>query len=397
MTLHVLLLEFFFFSNSASKYGNLELIKLLTYANANLSAQVKEDGMTALMRACYYNFPDLVEYFLNQNLSVEVKNKRGETPLYIAAFRDNLEIVEKLISQYRADLEAPDKDGDTALSVACYENKNRIINCLLSYNANVNVKGIRGDSPLHIAVANCGNQVVKQLISKGANVDAINEANETPLHIASRYGDFETFETLLLHAKNLDQCTVSGNITVFKILIESMNIEKLKMAVSLIKAGCDVNKSFNKIRFDRVIQQNSTDQPYRILFNLANDSPFDHLLKAPRSLSLRNNGPEKNNFQSLISKLVELTLKAGYKVNENDYNLFKQSWLLNDMSQNEENVRTLKVLDNLFCVSIKKPLDLASLCKLRLRNLLQKPLDQGFQALNNILPKELLLFLSLEN
>ena len=123
---------------SASKFGNLELIKYLVALNANLNLKFN-DGATALMRACYYNYLDVVQFFVRNDALLEGKNNRNETPLYIAAYRGHYDIV-KLLIKKNGNVNSEDIDGDTPLTVACYEDKENIISLLLKNNAIVNKK-----------------------------------------------------------------------------------------------------------------------------------------------------------------------------------------------------------------------------------------------------------------
>jgi ankyrin repeat protein len=125
---------------SASKFGNLELIRYLASLNVNLNLKFN-DGATALMRACYYNYLDVVNFFIDNGASIEEKNNRQETPLYIAAYRGHFEIVELLIRK-NANVNSEDIDGDTPLTVSCYEDKAEVISLLLKNNAFVNKKVI---------------------------------------------------------------------------------------------------------------------------------------------------------------------------------------------------------------------------------------------------------------
>ena len=121
---------------SASKFGNLELIKYLISVNTSVNLKFS-DGATALMRACYYNYIELVHFFIKNNANVEEKNKRQETPLYIAAYRGHVEIVKFLIKK-NAIVNSEDIDGDTPLTVACYEDKANVVSILLKNGAHVN-------------------------------------------------------------------------------------------------------------------------------------------------------------------------------------------------------------------------------------------------------------------
>lgn len=353
----------------------MQLIKLLVEKGANIHSRFN-DGSTPFTRACYFNYPDLVNYFLRLGVDVNTQNCRLETPLFIAAFRGNLEIACILLNQDKVKIDLDDMDGDTPLSVACYENKPDIIELLIRHQARVNTAGIRGDTPLHIAVSNCGDQVVERLIERGAHVDALNEDNETPLYVmASRHSSYKKFQSLLRHAVNLDAESIKEHRTAFKVLIESKQIEKLDVAACLILAGCDVNKSFHRSA-------------------LNTDTAFQHLLKIPRNRFKFFQQLHKNYSDDPILLLVGLlclVLKAGHKVTEHDVRLYKQSWLRSYL--NSRYPKMLVNLDNLFDTYSTQPVSLINLCKFRIRQLLKKPLNASIPSLR--LPKDLeeLLFL----
>jgi ankyrin repeat protein len=385
---------------SASKFGNLDLIKLLINANANLNAQFN-DGATCLMRACYYNNKDVAKYLLDHGALVEMRNVRQETASYIASFRGNYEILQMLVEDYKADKNAEDKDGDTPLSVACYEDKPKIIEFLLEQKAYVKTRGIRGDSVIHISSSNCSAEIVQKLIEHGADVDALNDDRETPLHIIARHSRVEIMQLVLKYATNLDQSSIYGNKTAFKTLIEIGQVEKLKMAICLIKAGCDVNKSFNKVINSLNLSTNDDEPQFRSIFAMMNDSPFDNLFRISRTrmkFYQQTHAKEinENRYEDpiyIVVSLMELLLKAGYKVSASDYKFYKESWICANIKSVDAE-REIN-LDNLFKFYLNRPASLKDLCKFKVRSLMKKPVEQSIEDLCDF-PKQLKSYLNLE-
>lgn len=361
---------------SASKFGNYELIDLLIKANSNVNCKFS-DGATALMRACYYNYPDIVELLLENNANVEAKNLRKESALYIASFRGYLDIVQSLVSSHYADVNSEDIDGDTPLSVACYENKTKVVEYLLNKGGLVNKKGIRGDTPLHIAVANCSNHVCILLLDHGADPDSTNNDQETPLHIAIRHGHKDILETLLKKSKNLDQASIYGGRTAFKCLIENLSVDKIKMAIDIIRAGCDVNKGFSGVKEDRGYDI-FVESPFEYIFKLTkNKFRFAHQINLFGNLDSKNeSGLSQIGIKQMVI-LVSMLIKSGYKLNKNDMSLYESSWL-------KEYLDHHGIVFNGF-------LSLADLCRVRIRCLLKKPLDNNVDNLD--LPTNLKNFL----
>jgi ankyrin repeat protein len=382
--------------SSASKYGNLDLVRLLVSANANLRFQ-QADGSTALMRACYFNHYDLAAYLIERHVEIEACNVRRETALYIAAFRGHTRLVEMLVNAHGARVNSQDLDGDTPLSVACYENRPETIRALLAHGARVDVHGIRGDTPLHVAVCNCSAEVVEWLCLRGANADAVNNNNETPLHLAAQDSNVIIVKTLLNRARSLDQCTRFENKTVFRLLVEQADVFKIKMAMCVVKAGCDVNMSFNT---ENACNFSSSSSNITILSNhnhrnIWHDSPFDYLFKMPRvNFKKEDNIEQVDDKDSiyLLINFIELVLRAGFKLSPSDYEHFKASWLHEYLK--EQDPVGLRNLDSLFTMCSTRPARLLDMCKFKIRQRLVKPLFPSIDKLN--IPLDLKEFLFLE-
>lgn len=380
---------------SAAKYGNLNLIGMLLYANANLNWEYN-DGASPLMRACYYNHPRLVEYFLERGALIESTNVRMETPLYIASFRGYLEIV-KILIESGANINCEDIDGDTPLSVACYEEKTHVITYLLAHGSIVNKHGIRGDTPLHIAVSNCSKRSVEELIQMGANCDALNRQNETPLHIITRQNRIEILKVILSHAKNLDVCSNYSKRTPFKNLMDEIQIDKLKMAIMFVRAGCDVNLDYQSI-------SNVNESPFKFLFKISkNNFKFITFLRGgiDGMGSFASNLPidENSHFRFYIN-LIDLIFRAGYRSKLNDCILYRDSWVFSYLSgfiqsPSSHEFKAKQILDHYFIFNFNKPFTLQNLCKFTIRSMIQKPINKSIDRLD--IPQHLKIFCNLDS
>jgi len=58
-----------------------------------------EFGITPLMMACYFNDIELLSFLIGQNAKLDITNEDGDTPLSIAAYFNNAEIVKALVKQ----------------------------------------------------------------------------------------------------------------------------------------------------------------------------------------------------------------------------------------------------------------------------------------------------------
>ena len=311
-----------------------------------------------MMKASYYNYGELARCLVEKGASVEAINSRRETALYIASFRGNLDIVRYLVEECGAEINSQDVDGDTPLTVACYEEKSAVIEYLVEKGAWVNRQGIRGDTPIHIAVSNCSNQIVQMLIRRGADVDALNNERETPLHVAARRSRFEIIETLLRHSTQLD-CVSSYQNTPFKNLLENLHVEKLRMAIALVKYGCDVNKSF-------IDEKGRNSSPLQLIF----DMPL-----------VRLEEPIKIEYVlRLMVSLISFTIQSGYRATMADLTAYANSWLSVCIEKLEPSAKSY--LDDLLVKSISSPMRLEFLCRNRVRYLIKKPISRSFNSLN---------------
>ena len=187
----------------ASKYSNLQTIKLLLANGARTNFQ-NDSGETALMMAAEYSNTEsnieTVQLLLDHGVDVDEQTYHGYTALYCASSKanttSNIETV-KLLLDYNADPNLQDCYGDTALTHASAymsgDDKNiEIVKLLLDYKADPNLCDRDGDTPL-ILIAKYkyndnrnGNhiKIAKLLLDHGANVNMRNNKEKVALAYA---------------------------------------------------------------------------------------------------------------------------------------------------------------------------------------------------------------------
>lgn len=94
--------------------------------------------------------------------------------------------------------------GDTPLHVAAYEGNREIVNLLISYNADVNAPNNIGATPLHWAALTNRKDIAQALIDAGAQVNAPTLQGKTPLRIAMEYQSRDAEEVLKKHGAKED-------------------------------------------------------------------------------------------------------------------------------------------------------------------------------------------------
>ena len=156
-------------------------------------------GLTPLIAATrdsYEGRPDAVMMLLSNGADPRVAGSDGNTPLHHAA-RCAEPIVAALLIDAQADINAVNREGLTALGVACTNASWHVADFLLNRGANTEVA--RAQPPLLHAAGVDEDDVhgVKSLIKHHANVNARGAAERTPLMVAALAGHVRIAEALL--------------------------------------------------------------------------------------------------------------------------------------------------------------------------------------------------------
>ncbi|MCD4785945.1 MAG: ankyrin repeat domain-containing protein [Candidatus Eremiobacteraeota bacterium] len=142
---------------------------------------------------------DKVEEYINQGADVNAKNKRGQTPLGLAAEMGNTDVV-RLLKRKKLPL------GLLALSFFILISlifasfmffKLKKANVNVKDSSNINAKDSYGRTPLHNAAGKGETDTAKHLISKGASISARDNGGRMPLHYAATKGETNTAELLI--------------------------------------------------------------------------------------------------------------------------------------------------------------------------------------------------------
>ena len=133
------------------------------------------------------------------HLNPDFLNKQDtfkRTPLYNAAFANQLEIVKLLLSR-RADTSIGNVNGDTPLHAAAEAGWMDVVKFLVDRGASIFITNSRGETPLFKAVLGGQPEVATFLIDKGLLVDGLDLKRNTPLHRAAQRGDDVMVDFLL--------------------------------------------------------------------------------------------------------------------------------------------------------------------------------------------------------
>src|SRR5260221_5203846 len=110
----------------------------------------------------------------------------------------------RVLLQQHADLNAPQRDGMTALHWVAYNDDRELAALLLGAGANVKAANRYGVTPLSLACTNGSGEMIELLLKAGADPNAPLPGGETPLMTAARTGTAASVKALLSHGARVD-------------------------------------------------------------------------------------------------------------------------------------------------------------------------------------------------
>jgi ankyrin repeat protein len=185
-----------------------------------------------------------IRALLAQKADVNAPQVDGTTALAWAAYHDDMEIVAALVKA-GADVKVANRYGVTPLSLACTNGNGPIVDLLLKAGADPNTTQPGGESALMIASRTGNLAAVKALLARGADVKAKESRHgQTALMRAAVEGHAVVVEELIEHGADFRARLDSG----FTALLFAVREGQTGVVRSLLKAGADVNDTIKPVQ-----------------------------------------------------------------------------------------------------------------------------------------------------
>jgi ankyrin repeat protein len=160
------------------------------------------------------------------------------SPVADAAMKRDTEAVRALLAQ-KADVNAPQPDGTTALTWAARTNDVELVNLLLAAGANVSSANRDGATALYQASESGNAAIIERLLKAGADVNGtFLFTGETALMEASRNGSIPALRVLLDHGANVNAKETLRGTTALMWAAAQGHADAIRF---LIEHGADVN------------------------------------------------------------------------------------------------------------------------------------------------------------
>jgi uncharacterized protein len=239
----------------AVKSGDRATVLVLIIQHADVN-EPELDGTTALDWAVRMDDLDLADRLLAAGARVDVANRYGITPLYLACSNGSAPMIEKLLKA-GADANSVWTEGETPLMTVARSGSVDAAKALLDHGAQINAREpVHGQTPLMWAAAESHPDMIRELIAHGADVNARStiqhwerqataEPREkwlppggfTALHFAARQGCLECTQVLVEAGVDLNSVDPDGNSAVVLAIING----HYDVAGYLIDKGTDPN------------------------------------------------------------------------------------------------------------------------------------------------------------
>lgn len=129
------------------------------------------------------------EYCVDGRRPLNCKNVLGLTPLLVACERDNLNLVQVLVSK-GADIHTTDKDGRSPLAIASFCGCLEVLDYFLGMedvSSFINRQDSNGCTPLWLAARTGNVKVVRKLMHAGADATIQNNAGLSAMDVAEKF------------------------------------------------------------------------------------------------------------------------------------------------------------------------------------------------------------------
>jgi len=202
-------------------HGRTSIVTFLieNYLDCDIHIKDAHGGYNALMKAARFNHLDIVEMLLIGGADVCTTNDHGNTALHMSASKGYIDVVRLLIRERSGRsgtddedldreeidlqfIDAQNKFGNTALMCASERNHKRVVEYLITKQADINVKDqTNGNTALHTACTQIDNvlfmDIVQMLIDhKELDLNQKNNAGHSAFMIAVENGSTAVIEML---------------------------------------------------------------------------------------------------------------------------------------------------------------------------------------------------------
>jgi len=195
--------------HSLASRGNADGIRVLLAKGADINIQ-SPDKNTPLHFAALSRRGEIIRLLVERKADLESPNQKGRSPLVLAAREMAGPDVVRTLLDLGANINAADRDGGTALSLAAWRGSADVVSLLLERKAALPSNVMLGRQLLNYAVSKGLVGLFSLMVEKGADLSAQTEKKQTLLHAAAEGGSIPILEILLGKGLDINQKDANG-------------------------------------------------------------------------------------------------------------------------------------------------------------------------------------------
>lgn len=230
--------------HDAVQEGNLARIDSILTLNPDLLESKNDAGLTPLNLAAYIGQMEIITFLLDKGADIFTGDNEGSMPIHNAAANGQKEVVEFLVNEKGIDVNVIDDNDVTPLHFAAGSGNIEMVRFLISKGVDINARSNIGGIPLHNAIFRDSIDVIKLLIDSGSDVNIANQWNVQAIHLATHRGNPEVVKLLI--EKGADIHAITGNDE--NPLIWAIVGRRFEIADFLLENGADINGKVSRGR-----------------------------------------------------------------------------------------------------------------------------------------------------
>ncbi|GMH37551.1 hypothetical protein BSKO_05424 [Bryopsis sp. KO-2023] len=233
------------FLHLAASCGQEGAVRYLISLRLGINRTTQRDSWTPVYLAALGGHASVVRTLLENNADItRTDATNGWTPLHAAANHGHVEVASELLhhaikKKMRQYIDAPAKDGCSAVHLAVCSGKISLVELMLQYTLNMNKTCQGGKTALHYALEKEIVSITELLLDVGIDPNIQSKNGITPLHIAQRRNNLALGEMLLQRGANPDLAGKDG-MTPLHLAIIANHAEFARMLV--LEGGADFRK-----------------------------------------------------------------------------------------------------------------------------------------------------------
>ncbi|CAB0039565.1 unnamed protein product [Trichogramma brassicae] len=199
-------------------------------ADPNLADEDRDAPLHVICKRCPFKY-EMVELFLKvnhdlqQTVQMDARDKKGRTALSVALGSGCLEVAKVLLRNGADPNAVIDTDGSTPLHLICKRGVSYLSTFIEVCDdkqrpLQIDAQDRMGNTPLHLALLNGNINNIESLLRSGADPSFVNNDGSIPLHLALSRGQKKVAETLLKNGSDPNQADARG-LTALHVICKS--------------------------------------------------------------------------------------------------------------------------------------------------------------------------------